>query len=142
MKRHVYIFFSWKVIVQKVYLGWYSIGVSYLGKESGELGRHRVSISYTPIYSSHLTTLIKRIVRALHVQLNAPRRQQRRYFEPHDEPQVLGLSVSCPLRQLHTLYASCLRRSEAHIHHALRRWINGLTTCMGELLTAAQAQLE
>ena len=27
-------------------------------------------------------------------------------------------------------------------HHALRRWINGLTTRVGELLTAAQAQLE
>jgi hypothetical protein len=65
-------FFSWKAMVQKVYLVWYSIGVSYLGKESGELGRHRVSISYTPVYSSHLTTLIKQIVRALHVQLDAP----------------------------------------------------------------------
>lgn len=33
-------------------------------------------------------------------------------------------------------------RSHLHVHDALRRWTNGSTTHMGELLTAALAQLE
>lgn len=35
-----------------------------------------------------------------------------------------------------------MRRSKAHVQDALQRWINGSSTCVGEPLITAHAQLE
>jgi hypothetical protein len=140
MKHHVYIFFSWSALVQKVHLVWNSIGALCTREESGEL-RERIESEYhippfillTP---PHFNGLFMHCMFSLtHPDVNDTAISSRMTSRKYSVSASLALHANGLVRQL-------LRRSEAHIHHALQRSINGLTTRMGELLTTAQAQLE
>lgn len=65
----------------------------------------------------------------------------------------LDVNISTISSRMHSISASIAlyanyfahqrtRRSNVHTHNALRRWINGPTSRMGEPLTTAHAQLE